>query len=77
MQNKIVDVWKGEIVRVPWSEYIEYSGGVWKDHFVDKTKLLLVIESASNNGNFLAKDSKGGLYHFNTMNVLSVVKSNR
>ena len=46
------DVFKGDIVAVIKPTYIDFPGGRWVDHFVDKKVYFMAIESASNNGNF-------------------------
>ena len=64
------DVFKGDIVTVKEDIYIDYPGGIYKDHFVTKNKHYIVIDDMnSNNGNFRAKDSHGIMTWLNTMNI--------
>lgn len=64
----------GNIISVNRSVYIDYPGGPWHDHFVDKKVLLLVKREPTNNGNMLCIDSKRKLYHVNANEVLEVLK---
>lgn len=66
------DVSKGDIVTVIKSVYIDFPGGNWADHFVDKKVYFRAIESASNNGNFKAIDSKGRLFWLNRIEVIDL-----
>ena len=63
---------KGDIIRIKTREYVEFEGRPWHEHFVDATKLLVVVRSETNNGNMLATDSKGILYHVHANEVIEV-----
>lgn len=66
------DVFKGDIVAVIKPTYIDFPGGRWVEHFVDKKVYFKAIESASNNGNFKAIDSKGRLSWLNRVDVIEL-----
>ena len=65
---------KGNIVAVILPKYIDFPGGSWASHFVDKKHYFKAIENPTNNGNFKAIDSKGRLTHINVMNVIELKK---
>lgn len=67
-----MDVFKNDIVAIIEPVYIDYPGGVWADHFVDKKRYYRAKETATNNGNFRAVDSMGKLAWLHTSNVIEV-----
>lgn len=67
-----MDILKSDIVAILEPVYIDYPGGTWADHFVDKKRYYRAKESATNNGNFRAVDSKGKLAWLHTSNVIEV-----
>lgn len=73
----IVNINKGDIIRVNKNIYIEYPGGAWYDHFVIKAILYKVKTEPTNNGNFIAVTSTGEIEHFNTIynDIIEVIKA--
>lgn len=67
-----MDVLKNDIVTVVKPVYIDFPGGKWSDHFVDKKVYYRATETATNNGNFKAIDSKGRLTWLNRLDVIEV-----
>ena len=65
-----------DIIKVLTEIYIEYQGGRWCDHFIKKAVFLRVKTEPTNNGNFIAYDKKGHLYHYNTNNenILEIIR---
>lgn len=67
-----MDIFKNDIVATIEPTYIDYLGGDWAEHFVDKKRYYRAKESATNSGNFKAIDSKGRLKWLNASNILEV-----
>lgn len=67
---------KGDIITVIEKIYIDYPGGQYRDHFVDKKRYYVALEMESNNGNFKAKDKRGHIKHFNhiTSNIINIIQ---
>lgn len=67
---------KGDIITIIKPVYIEYAGGLYKDHFVNKKQYYVAVEMESNNGNFKVKDKNGRLLWFNhkTANIANIKK---
>lgn len=63
----------GDIITINYDKYIDFPGNPWNGHFVTSHKNLIVTRSESNNGNMLAKDSKGHVYHVNRMQVIRLI----
>ena len=70
-----MNIHKHDIIKALTDIYIKYPGGIWKDHFVKKTVFYRVKTEPKNNGNFIAHDKNGILYHFNCINpdILEVI----
>lgn len=63
----------GTIITISWDKYIPYPGGSWDDHFYRSTKNLIVTRSENNNGNMLAKDKIGRVFHVNRREIISTI----
>ena len=64
---------KGIIFTVMENVYIDFPGGAWSDHFTEKETFWISLEFPTNNGNFKARNSKGIMKWFSTMNVKRVI----
>lgn len=59
MANTILLPKIGDIVRYTVSEYIDFPGGAWCDHFVDRGKLFIVTDYRNSALTYKLKDSRG------------------
>lgn len=66
------DIEKGDIVAIIKPVFIDFPGGAWSSHFVDKKVYYKAIERSNNSGNFRAVDKLGRLNWINRLDVISI-----
>lgn len=62
---------KGTIVTIIKSVYVDYQGGKYADHFVNKKVHYVANEFPSNNGNFKARNLNGTTW-LNVSDVIAI-----
>ena len=64
---------KGYIVTVKESLFIDFPGGLWRDHFTaPRPVFYIALEFPTNNGSFKAKDKRGRVRWLHVSNVIQV-----
>jgi len=66
--KEVYDVFKGDIIAVKESTYIDFPGRPWHEHFFERTVYYIVKDNMQrNNGTFAARNIHTTTTFFNTV----------